>query len=94
MAYLYQLAGRELAGRGIAAIAAVAFLGLAGCAPSGGSAIAEGSSSPPSAAPPTSIHLPTCRSTTDLGIPRSDVGRVGPDAAGACALAVESGRQA
>ncbi len=49
MAYLYQLAGRELAGRGIAAIAAVAFLGLAGCAPSGGSAIAEGSSSPPSA---------------------------------------------
>jgi hypothetical protein len=48
MAYLYQLAGRELAGRGIAAIAAVAFLGLAGCAPSDGSAIAEGSSSPPS----------------------------------------------
>jgi len=58
MAYLYQLAGR-----GIAVVAAVAFLGgLAGCAQSGGSAVAEGSSSPPSVGatyvyPPPSLQV-------------------------------------
>jgi hypothetical protein len=48
MAYLCRLAGR-----GIAMVAAIAFLGaslggLAGCAQSAGSGVAEGSSSPPS----------------------------------------------